>query len=51
MKVISARCDECKKYYNNVVELGEEPDYDSATARICGECLRKAAALLEEIEQ
>jgi len=43
-------CDECDECFNTVVELGEEPDYESATARICGECLKKAMALFEEAE-
>ena len=30
-----------------IVELGEEPDYESNTAYICEECLRKVLALIE----
>lgn len=39
------RCDECGDRKWQVVRLGEEPDYESATANICVDCLRKALAL------
>lgn len=37
------KCDECKSDEGvDVVQLGEEPDYESSTATICKSCLRKA---------
>lgn len=41
------RCDECGAVTWNAVEIGEPADYESATATICGDCIRQAAALLE----
>ena len=38
-------CDECSKEVEVVVQLGEEPDYESATAQICFPCLKKAVKL------
>lgn len=45
--VAPVTCNECREHSWSVVELGEEPDYDSATARICESCLRKALRALE----
>jgi len=39
-------CDNCCKDAQVVVELGEEPDYESSTASVCEECLTKALNLL-----
>lgn len=39
-------CDECGAKTWDVVQLGEEPDYESATACVCADCLRKALALI-----
>ena len=39
-------CNECGQSRNVLVELGQDPDYESATARICEDCLRKALALV-----
>lgn len=39
-------CNECGQSRNVLVELGQEPDYESATDRICEDCLRKALALV-----
>lgn len=41
------RCNECKQSVLAAVEMGDEPDYDSATVRICLPCLRKAVDLAE----
>ena len=38
-------CDECKQDVPAVVQLGEEPDYETATACICLKCLKKAVAM------
>lgn len=40
-------CDECKKSVPVVVEVGEEPDYESATATICIGCLQAAVKLAD----
>lgn len=39
------RCDECGKQVEQLVQLGQEPDYESATANICFPCLKKAVKL------
>ena len=31
-----------------IVEIGEEPDYESRTCYVCADCLRAALRLLEE---
>ena len=41
----SLKCDECGRQVQAVVQLGEEPDYESATAIICIPCLNEAIAL------
>lgn len=41
-------CDECGTPSESIIELGEEPDTDSHTARICLECLHKAVAVLTQ---
>ena len=38
------KCHECGDPKTSVVELGEPPDYESHTARICESCLVKAMA-------
>lgn len=39
------RCDECNQHVEEVVQLGAEPDYESATASICRKCIRFASEL------
>lgn len=39
-------CNECRQRVDLAVCVGEEPDYDSATAYLCEPCLRAAYALL-----
>ena len=39
------KCDECDADVYATVQLGQEPDYESATANICLDCLKKAVAL------
>jgi hypothetical protein len=39
-------CDECGQETWQLVQLGEEPDYESRTASICSDCLRAALRLL-----
>lgn len=45
----SLRCNECEQEVNAVVQLGEEPDYESRTACICFDCLEKAMQLKSQI--
>lgn len=40
-------CDECGTASWSNVQVGQEPDYESATATLCADCLRKALALAE----
>lgn len=40
------RCDECEEDVTALLTVGEEPDYESATASICLSCLEKAASYL-----
>jgi len=39
-------CDECGKDCDILIEVGEETDYESSTARICHECLSAALFLV-----
>lgn len=36
------KCNECKKYVDTVIQLGDEPDYESSTAMVCIPCLKVA---------
>ena len=40
-------CDECERDCAVLVQLGEAPGHDTATARICPDCLRAALKLAE----
>lgn len=40
------RCNECTQFTNWVIQLGEEPDYESATASLCRPCFDKAVQLV-----
>lgn len=40
------RCDECNKAFEQVVQVGDEPDYESSTAKMCKGCLKAALKLL-----
>ena len=42
------RCDECDGDFDTVVQLGQEPDYESKTVEICMDCLVKSIQLLKE---
>lgn len=44
--VAPGTCHECRDWTWDLVELGEEPDYDSCTVSICRACLTKALELL-----
>lgn len=39
-------CNECHNDCNVIIQLGEEPDYESATVHICSGCLEKALKLV-----
>ena len=41
----SIRCDECGKNVKSAMRLGEEPDYESNTVKLCLACLKKAIGL------
>ena len=38
-------CHECGREVDAVVEVGEKPDYESATAKLCKDCAEKAASI------
>ena len=38
----SVYCHECDKEVDAVVQIGQEPDYESATASVCQGCLSNA---------
>ena len=40
-------CDECGKDAFTVIEIGQEPEYESFCAHICLECLKRAVELIE----
>lgn len=40
-------CDACGRAVKSVVHIGEQPDYESSTAMICGDCLSKALKILQ----
>jgi hypothetical protein len=40
--VTPGRCHECKQDSAVLVEVGEEPDYESSTARLCPKCISEA---------
>ena len=43
------RCDECgREDLEYLIEIGEEPWFESATALVCEECLGKALKLIKE---
>lgn len=41
-------CNACDAEVSAAVVLGQEPDYESSTATICGDCLRKACGMIPE---
>lgn len=41
-------CDECGQLASEVVEVGEEPDYESATAKLCRSCVEQALAMFKD---
>ncbi len=45
----AGRCSECKATSPVLVRMGDEPDYESATAWLCPKCLSKALALVNAV--
>lgn len=43
-------CGECGKKTWQIIEIGEFPDSESATAYLCADCLRAALHLLGEAQ-
>jgi hypothetical protein len=41
------KCHECQQDVDAVVQIGDEPDYESHTANICLPCLLKAVDLIK----
>lgn len=41
-------CNGCGEVSDRIVEVGEEPDYESHTARLCGVCLGEAVRTMRE---
>lgn len=37
----SLKCDECGKDVKELMQIGQELDYESATANVCFDCLRR----------
>jgi hypothetical protein len=44
-------CDSCNKEKDAVIQLGEEQDYESATANVCVDCLREALSLCADTSE
>ena len=42
-------CNECKRYVEAVVQVGEVPDYESDTASICQSCAHRARTLIDAV--
>jgi hypothetical protein len=40
------KCDECNQIVPKIIQIGEDPDYRSATVEICEDCLFRAVALM-----
>jgi hypothetical protein len=41
-------CSECREHTNWAIQVGEEPDYESATATLCRSCFDKAVKLVND---
>lgn len=44
----SKTCNDCGVKVKTVVQIGEDLDYDSCTANVCIDCLKKAVKLMEQ---
>lgn len=47
---VSKTCHDCGAKVKTVVQLGEDIDYESCTANVCIDCLKKAINLFEQTE-
>lgn len=45
-----AYCSECEINAETVIEVGQEPDYESSTAYLCLPCLHKAFVLASSVD-
>lgn len=43
-------CTECYSNSDIIIEVGQEPDYDSQTVYLCPRCLNKAVQLTKDIK-
>jgi hypothetical protein len=43
------KCNECNKSVKTVIQLGDEPDYESHTVFICLECIKNLNKLIKTI--
>lgn len=43
-------CDECGRQSDGVIQLGERLNWESSTANICYDCLKKAIAMFDKKE-
>jgi len=39
------KCYECQRYFDEVLQVGEEPDYEACTTWLCKNCVEKALKL------
>jgi hypothetical protein len=44
----NTKCNDCGEEVSTAIEVGEEPDYESATAYLCFSCLEKAYNLMKQ---
>lgn len=44
------KCDQCGAYVDMVVQVGQEPDYDSATCELCVSCINNAFELANMVQ-
>ena len=45
------KCRECNKYFDVAVEVGEPPDWESATTQLCHNCIKSALELFDHEAQ
>lgn len=43
-------CDHCDKDVTRVVQVGDEPDWESSTVKLCEPCLEEAMSLMKSRE-
>lgn len=41
-------CSECGEYKEKIIIVGQEPNYESSTAYLCNDCVRKAYNLINK---